>query len=126
MSPRGRYCQLSANGGDKFIWGRLTDEHGLDTSEKEKPIVDAEDFTKVLQCHWLTDTNVFPQERQRIQLPTILMMAGFTGSRAGALLRVRYRDLSLYYIRDPRTGESKLQLQLTLRFTKSGKARRRP
>lgn len=46
-----------------FIDSSLAEEHGLDDSETDKPLLDAEDFLEVLRYHWVTDTNTFPHER---------------------------------------------------------------
>ncbi len=111
---------------EEFINGSLAEEHGLDDSETDKPLLDAEDFLEVLRCHWVTDTNTFPHERQRVQLVTILLIAAFTGSRPSALLGITYRDLDLFVQRDKITGEVALTLQLKLTKTKSRKKRKRP
>ena len=58
----------------------------MDNSETDKPLLDEEDFLKVLRCHWVTDTNSFPHKRQRVQVATLLLLAADTGSRPGALL----------------------------------------
>lgn len=88
--------------------------------------MDAEDFVELLRCHWVTDTNTFPHERQRVQLATILLTAAFTGSRPGALLVITYRDLDLFVQRDTTTGDVTLTLQLKLTRTKSRKKPKRP
>ena len=90
---------------EQFINGPLAEEHGLDDSETDKPLLDAVDFVELLRCHWVTDTNTLPHERQRVQLATILLFAAFTGSRRGALLGLTYRDLDLFVQRDKTTGE---------------------
>ncbi|KAL9124214.1 MAG: hypothetical protein Q9217_006433 [Psora testacea] len=94
-----------------FICNLLAEEYGLDDSETDKPLLDAEDFLEVLRCHWVTDMNVFPHERQRVQLATILLLAALTGSRPGALLGITYRDLDLFIQRDKKTGEVALTLK---------------
>ena len=77
------------------------------------PLLDAVDFVELLRCHWVSDTNTFPQERQRIQLATILLVAAFTGSRPGAILGITYRDLDLFVQRDKTTGEVALSPEHT-------------
>ncbi len=111
---------------EQFINGPLAEEHRLDDSETDKPLLDAVDFVELLRCDWVTDTNTFPHERQRVQLATILLVAAFTGSRPGALLGITYRDLDLFVQRDKTTGEVALTLQLKLTRTKSRKKRKRP
>ena len=85
-----------------------------------------EDFLEVLRCHWVTDTNTFPQEWQRVQLATILLLAALTGSRPGALLGIAYQDIDLFVQQDKKTGEVVLTLQLQLKRTKSHQKRKRP
>ncbi len=111
---------------DQFIVGPLAQEHGLDDSETDKPLLDVEDFLEVLRCHWVTDTNSFPHERQRVQVATLLLLAAVTGSRPGALLGITYGDIDLFVLRDQKTGEVALTLQLRLKKTKSRQKRKRP
>ena len=85
-----------------------------------------EDFLEVLRCHWVMDTNTFPQERQRVQLAIILLLAALTGSRPGALLGITYQDIDLFVQRDKKTGEVALTLQPQLKRTKSRQKRKRP
>ncbi|KAL9040656.1 MAG: hypothetical protein Q9214_004396 [Letrouitia sp. 1 TL-2023] len=110
----------------EFIVGPLAQEHSLDDSETDKPLLDAEDFLEVLRCHWVTDTNSFPHERQRVQVATLLLLAAVTGSRPGALLGITYGDIELFVLRDKKTGEVALTLQLRLKKTKSRQKRKRP
>ena len=81
---------------------------------------------EVLRCHWVTDTNSFPNERQRVQVAAILLLAAVTGSRPGALLGLTYGDINLFVLRNKRTGETTLTLELRLTKTKSRQKRRRP
>ncbi|KAL9613096.1 MAG: hypothetical protein Q9167_002353 [Letrouitia subvulpina] len=106
--------------------GIRAQEHGLDDSETDKPLLDVEDFLEVLRCHWVADTNSFPHERQRVQVATLLLLAAFTGSRPGALLGINYGDIELFVLRDKKTGEVALTLQLRLKKTKSRQKRKRP
>lgn len=78
-------------------------------------IEDVAEFARVLlsttemafSCGWL-----------RIQLILFCQLAAITGSRPGALLRLRYRDLVLTLIRDPDGGCPRLFIYLTPEFTK--------
>lgn len=110
----------------QFIEGPLTEEYGLDNSETEKPLLEADDFVEVLQYHWAFDINVFPHERQRVQVAAILLLAAFTGSRPAALLNLEYRDLDLYVDKDRKTGQHILKLGVRLTKTKSRQKRKRP
>jgi integrase len=104
----------------------LTEEYGLDNIETEKPLLEADDFVELIRYHWVSDINVFPNERQRVQLAVILLLAAFTGSRPRALLSLTYRDLNLYVDRDVKTGAHILKLGVTLTKTKSRQKRKRP
>ena len=103
---------------DQFIVGPLAKEHGLDDGEIDKPLLDAEDFLEVLRYYWVTDTNSFPHERQQVQVAIILLLAAVTGSRPGALLGITYGDIDLFMLRDKKTGEIALTLQVRLKKTK--------
>jgi integrase len=81
---------------------------------------------EVLRCHWATDTNVFPNERQRVQLATILLFAAFTGSRPGALLAIKYQDLDLFVLQNLKTGKIKLMMRVRLAKTKSRLKQKKP
>lgn len=111
---------------EQFINDSLIEEHRLDDSETDKPLLNAVDFVELLRCHWVSDTNTFPHERQRVQLATVLLIAVFIGSRPGAFLGITYRDLDLFVQRDKITGEVALILQLKLTRIKSRKKRKRP
>ncbi|QKX63180.1 uncharacterized protein TRUGW13939_10349 [Talaromyces rugulosus] len=109
-----------------FIQGTLTKEYNLDSSEREPQLLEAEDFVQVIQYLWASDINVFPNERQRVQVAAILLLAAFTGSRPGALLQITYRDLRLYVEKNRKTKKHELKLGVKLTKTKSGKKRQRP
>ncbi|KAL8706328.1 MAG: hypothetical protein Q9201_000611 [Fulgogasparrea decipioides] len=94
----------------KFIERPLAKEHGLDYSETDKPLLDAEDLLEVLRCYWVTYTNSFLYERHRVQVATLLLLAAVTGSRPGALLGITYGDIDLFMLRDKGTGEVALTL----------------
>ena len=80
--------------------------------------MDIEDFLEVLRYYWVTDTNLFPHERQRVQVAIILLLAAVTGSRPGALLGITYGDIDIFVLRDIKTGEIALTLQFRLIKTK--------
>ncbi|KAE8547697.1 hypothetical protein EYB25_009490 [Talaromyces marneffei] len=109
-----------------FIEGPLTKEYDLDNTESEKPLLEAEEFMEVIQYHWAADINIFPNERQRVQVAAILLLAAYTGSRPGALLNITYRDLRLNMEKHRKTGKHELKLAVTLTKTKSGQKRKRP
>ncbi|KAJ9601862.1 hypothetical protein H2200_013635 [Cladophialophora chaetospira] len=84
----------------QFIEGELSAMSGLDDSENETPLLEAEDFQDLIAA----DDYVFSIERQRVQLAIILLLAAFTGSRPAALLHIRYEDLDLYVEKDEKSG----------------------
>ncbi|KIW36296.1 hypothetical protein, variant 3 [Exophiala oligosperma] len=109
-----------------FIEGPLTEEYGLDNEEVEKPLMEADDFVELIRYHWASDINRFPNERQRLQLAAILLLAAFTGSRPQALLDLTYGDLDLYIEKNAETHADMLRLGVKLTKTKSRQKRKRP
>ncbi|KAJ9607050.1 hypothetical protein H2200_008122 [Cladophialophora chaetospira] len=109
-----------------FIEGALTEEFGLNNVEIEKPLLEADDFVELIRYHWASDINVFPNERQRLQLAALLLLAAFTGSRPEALLSLTYRDLDLYVERGTDASTDALRLGVKLTKTKSRQKRKRP
>lgn len=109
----------------QFIHGELAEDCDLDFDETDKPLLDAEDFGEILQCHWVTDTNTFPNERHRIHLATILLLSAYTTSRPAALLGITYGDIELF-VQRKKTGEERLMMRLKFTKTKSRKKRKRP
>lgn len=45
-----------------------------------------DDLLRVLVYHWAKDTAILPNERQRVQLATILLFAAYTSSRPAELV----------------------------------------
>ena len=110
----------------KFICSTLKEEYELDERVSRKALLDEEDFKQVLRCHWVTDTNTYPHERQRVQMATLLLLAAYTGSRPSALLSITYKDLDLFVQRDTKTNEVTLMLTVELTKTKGGKGKKDP
>lgn len=104
----------------------MTEEYKLDNVDVEKPLLEADDFVELIRYHWASDINVFPNERQRLQLAALLLLAAFTGSRPQALLCLTYRDLDLYIDKNSETNIDVLRLGVKLTKTKSRQKRRRP
>ncbi|KAH8432442.1 uncharacterized protein LDX57_010078 [Aspergillus melleus] len=63
---------------------------------------------------------------QRIQLLFFCQLAALTASRPGALLGLRYRDISLTLIRDPEGGRPHLFIFLKPEFTKKFLGKKAP
>jgi Protein of unknown function (DUF3435) len=70
----------------QYIEGYLTIKYNLDTTVREKPVMDINDVFLVLHHHWVLDTSVFPDERQRLQLALLLLFSAYTATRPGALV----------------------------------------
>ena len=104
----------------------MTEEYALDNVEIEKPLLEADDFVELIRHHWASDINVFPNERQRLQLAALLLLAAFTGSRPEALLSLTYRDLDLYVEKGTDSCAHMLRLGVRLTKTKSRQKRKRP
>jgi|SRR5579862_9455503 len=49
-------------------------------------MMNVDDLLLVLTHHWARDTSSFPTERQRVQLPMILITAAYTASRPQELV----------------------------------------
>ena len=110
----------------QYIKGPLAEEHELDDQRDGETSARRRRFCEVLQCHWVTDTNKFPCERQRLQLATLLLFAAYTTSRPGALLGIKYSGLKLFVQQNSKTGATGLMVQVQLKNTKSRKKQARP
>jgi len=72
------------------------------------------------------DTNSFPHKRQWVQVVTLLLLIAVTDSHPEALLAITYGNIDLFVLRDKKTGEVALTLQLRLKKTKSRQKQKRP
>jgi hypothetical protein len=99
-----------------------------------KPTVGHQGLYGALYYHWNFDTEVFPFERERIQLPEVLLTIAYTTSRPGSVIEssctgirntntaLLYKDCHLKLLRPP--GEAPvLFLELDLWLDK-GKRKR--
>ena len=66
----------------------------MDESLKAKPVMGVDDLLRVLVYHWAKDQSVFPNERQRVQLATILLFAAYTSSRPAELVDAQVSEKS--------------------------------
>ncbi|KAI9808022.1 MAG: hypothetical protein M1827_007547 [Pycnora praestabilis] len=76
-----------------YIVGPLKEKYRLDMSVRSKPVMGVDDLLLVLTHHWAKLKSVFPNERQRVQLPRILLFAAYTASRPGELWKEPWDDL---------------------------------
>lgn len=97
----------------------MVKDFGLQTKKREKVAMHVEYLFEVLKTLWASTEMAFDHERHRTQLSLIMLLAGITGSRPGALLALRYRDVQVTLIRDPAGGQRPLVLiELTYEYTK--------
>lgn len=73
----------------QFINGYLTIQYNLDTSEKEKPVMNVDDVYLVQHHLYVHDTSIFPDERQRIQLALLILLQAYTATRPRVLVYKR-------------------------------------
>ncbi|KAK6197684.1 Arginyl-tRNA--protein transferase 1 [Pestalotiopsis sp. IQ-011] len=99
-----------------FIHEILKPKYNLSEEQKAKAGLYVEDLDILLSHHWLSDTEVFPHERLRLQLAILLTIAGATSSRPTALLSLRYGDLN-FAVFPPSKDLKRSQLTLTMRLT---------
>jgi len=53
---------------------------------REKPVMNVDDIFLILHHHWVLDTSIVPNERQRLQLALLLLLSAYTATRPGALV----------------------------------------
>src|SRR2546423_15685414 len=70
----------------QYIDGYLTRKYSLDTTTREKPVMNVDDVFLILHHHWVLDTSIFPDERQRLQLAFLLLLSAYTATRPAALV----------------------------------------
>ena len=58
---------------------------------------------------------VFEHERYRIQLALLVILAGITGNRPDALLKLTWGDIKFVLLRDP-SGRTRARLVVELTF----------
>ena len=73
----------------------LYEDYGLDPSVKMKPVMSVDDLVLALHYHWALDDSTFFNERQRVQLATMILLAAYTGQRPCSILETaRKRQVS--------------------------------
>ena len=58
----------------------------MDLSRRDKPVLHVNDLLLVLHHHWALDEEAYPDERQRVQLSTLLLTAAYTACRPSSLV----------------------------------------
>jgi hypothetical protein len=97
----------------------LAHENKLSRVPREKPTMDANDVLEIMQTTLTTVEMMFGTGRYRIQTCFFIQCAFITANRPAALLKLRYRDIKVNIIRDPKGGPHNVLLEWTYEFTKS-------
>ena len=104
---------------------------------RQKHVIGHQGLYGALYYHWKFDTEIFPLERERVQLAAVLLFLAYTGSRPGAIVEsgcagikntnaaLLYRDIKLRLLR-PQGEESLLILEVTIRLDKGKRKRAQP
>jgi hypothetical protein len=58
--------------------------YNLDASTSEKPVMNVDDIYLILHHHWVMDTGVFPDGRQRVQIALLVLEMAYTATRPAA------------------------------------------
>jgi len=66
----------------------LKEKYGLDTSTREKPVMNVGDIFLILHHHWVLDTATFPDGRQQLQVHFLVLVSAYAATRPGALVYV--------------------------------------
>ncbi|KAJ5283267.1 hypothetical protein N7505_001247 [Penicillium chrysogenum] len=95
-----------------------TEKH-LSLKGRPKATMYVEDVAEFARVILSTTEMTFPCGWYRIQLLLFCQLAAITGSRPGALLKLRFQDLKLTLVRDPNGGRPRLVIYLRPEFTKT-------
>ncbi|KFA53220.1 hypothetical protein S40293_10032 [Stachybotrys chartarum IBT 40293] len=85
-----------------YINGYLIIKYNLDTSIKEKPVMNVDDVYLVQHHLWVHDSSVFPDERQRIQLALLILIQAYTATRPRVLA---YKPICKAHLQDHYFGQ---------------------
>ncbi|OGE48455.1 hypothetical protein PENARI_c028G03021 [Penicillium arizonense] len=94
-------------------------EKNLCFDRRPKATMYIEDVAEFARVVLSTTEMTFPCGWYRVQLLLYCQLAAITGSRPGALLNLRYRDLMLTLVRDPNGHRPRLFIYMRPEFTKS-------
>ncbi|KAL9066782.1 MAG: hypothetical protein Q9157_007030 [Trypethelium eluteriae] len=122
------------NGKIQFIHNDLRSCFNLDVSKRSKPILSVDDLVDILLHHWKFSVATFCDERQRVQVALLLLVAAYTGSRPSTILNtsvieqtdsllktkaICYRHIQLYLVKsETPTERAKVVVLLTLPYGK--------
>ncbi|KAJ5239886.1 hypothetical protein N7468_004505 [Penicillium chermesinum] len=106
------------NGQMRRVIRRLAKKHKLSSKGRDKPAMDVEDLTKVVETTVSTTKKKFGHGRHRIELALFLQFAGLTTNRPQAILNLRHRHIQVSLLRDPQGGPHRIIIEFTFGFTK--------
>ncbi|KAM7192210.1 Protein of unknown function (DUF3435) domain containing protein [Rhypophila sp. PSN 637] len=83
-----------------YITGYLTLSYVLDTTTKEKPVLNVDDIYLILHHHWVHDRSKFPDEHQRIQFALMILLQSYTATRPRVLayVSINKKRIAAHYI----------------------------
>lgn len=121
------YLSQYSSSWNQFITQDLKDQFHLSLEPRApKSALFVEDLDLLLTHHWILDTEVFPHERMRLQLAMILIIAGATSTRPGALLQLRYGDIEFALFPSSDGARPHLTMTVRLKETKQRGGKRTP
>ncbi|KXX74184.1 hypothetical protein MMYC01_210518, partial [Madurella mycetomatis] len=105
----------------------LTPLLDLDISVKNKAGLYVADLDLMLHHHWVLDEDVYAHERLRVQMAAVLVIAGATSTRPGALIGgLCYKNVEFHVFR-PAPGSRRARVGMVVKLTKikrsAGKSR---
>ncbi|KAJ6166764.1 hypothetical protein N7470_002211 [Penicillium chermesinum] len=97
---------------------KITKQMNGQMRRRDKPAMDVEDLTKVVETTVSTTKKKFGHGRHRIELALFLQFAGLTTNRPQAILNLRHRHIQVSLLRDPQGGPHRIIIEFTFGFTK--------
>lgn len=118
LGPSSILCKLT-DAPCQWIPVTLTPALSLDTSAKNKSGLYVADLDLLLHHHWVLDVETFAHERLRVQLAAILVLAGATSTRPGALIGgLCYKDVE-FHVFPPAPGDRRARVGMVVNLTKT-------
>lgn len=116
---------------------QFVDEIDLDLTTRSKPVMSVEVLLIALHYLGASDPSVFPIERQRVQLATIMLVIACTSSRPAALVEascaagsnecLTYDDTRLLVLPNPAEPDRHVVImEVTLLYTKGNRKTKDP
>ena len=117
-----------ANNFFQYLVNNVAKRLNLSKKKGQQPTLLDDDFNRCLRQLWISDTETFNLERDRLELHFLLVLAGCTSTRPGAIIEsssyrnsnrsLHYGHSSLVLKKDTHGGPDYWELRLTLMFRK--------